>query len=97
MTHDDGVPKEHVTEDEALQRNIMEFDAKSDWLERHHSAKWVIFHDASFVDAFDTFDTAAREAVKRFGKGPYLIRQVGHQATMRIPASVAYRPVHAVS
>lgn len=97
MTHDDGVPKEHATEDEALQRNIMEFNAKSDWLEQHHSAKWVVFHDASFVDAFDTFDTAAREAVKRFGTGPYLIRQVGQRAAMRIPASVAYRPVHAAS
>lgn len=95
MTHDD--PEGHVTKDEALQRNIMEFNAKSDWLEQYHGEKWVIFHDAAFVDAFDTFDTAAREAVRRFGAGPFLIRQVGHRATMRIPASVAFRPVHAAS
>ena len=94
MTDDD--PKD-ATKDEALQRNIREFNAKSEWLERTHSTKWVIFHDACFVDAFDTFDTAAREAVRRFGTGPYLIRQVGRQATMRVPASVAFRPVHAAS
>ncbi|MCY3814297.1 MAG: hypothetical protein OXH15_21155 [Gammaproteobacteria bacterium] len=94
MRHDD--PKD-ATRGEALQRNIREFNAQSDWLEQHHNAKWVIFHDASFVDAFDTFDTAAREAVGRFGTGPYLIRQVGRQVTMRIPASVAFRPDHAVS
>ena len=95
MAHDD--PMRHATPDGALQRNIREFNAKLDWLERHHRAKWVIFRDASFVDAFDTFDTAAREAIKRFGTGPYLIRQVGRQSTMRIPASVAFRPADAVS
>lgn len=66
MTHDDGVPRERVTEDEALQRNIMEFNAKSDWLEQHHSAKWVIFHDASFIDAFDTFDTTEDNLTKHY-------------------------------
>ena len=95
MRHDG--PEEHVIKEEALQRNIREFNAKAAWLEKHHSAKWVIFHDASFVDAFDTFDTAAREAVRRFGTGPYLIRQVGRQAKMRVPASVAFRPAHAAS
>ena len=87
--------RKRVTEDEALQRNIEAFDAKIRWLEKHHSAKWVIFQDGSFVDAFDTFDTAAREAIGKFGAGPYLIRQVGGRRSMRVPASVAYRPVYA--
>jgi len=41
-------------------------------LEEHHMGKWVVFHDCVLVDAFDTLDNAANEAVRRFGRGPYL-------------------------
>ena len=83
--------------DDALLREMEAFDKKADWLLEHHSGKFVIFHDATFVDSFDTFDAAAREAIRRFGRGPYLIRQVGDPREFPMPASVAYRPVRAVS
>lgn len=89
--------QEQVTKEEALRTNIESFEAAAHWLVEHHNTKWVIFHDATFVDAFDTFDTAAREAISRFGAGPYLIRQVGQRPLVRTPASVAFRPVHAPS
>ena len=38
---------------------------------------------------YDSFDDAATDAVKKYGRGPYLIRQVGEQPTA-LPASVAY-------
>ena len=46
-------------------------------LEAQYLHKLVVFHDAELIDAFDSLDDAAHEAVYRFGQGPYLIRQVG--------------------
>ncbi len=80
--------------DTALQVEIATYDAMKDDLEAHHKDKWVVFHDDEFIGAFDTFDTAAAEAVRRFGVGPYLIRQVG-APPLTLPASVMYRPEHA--
>jgi hypothetical protein len=61
----------------ALETEIHAFEDKREELERHHKGKFVVFHSDEFVGAFDTFDAAASEAVRRFGHGPYLIRQVG--------------------
>ena len=61
----------------ALETEIAAFTAMKAKPEEHHSGKWVVFHGETFVDAFDSFETAAREAVRRFGAGPYLIRQAG--------------------
>ena len=63
-------------------------------LNEHHKDKWVVFHDKDFIGAFDTLENAAAEAVRRFGRGPYLIRQVGAPRSAP-PVSVMYRPIHA--
>lgn len=52
--------------------------------------KWAVFHDGILVNTFDTFDAASNEAVSRFGRGPYLIRQVG-APDFAMPASVMFR------
>jgi ABC-type uncharacterized transport system ATPase subunit len=62
-------------------------------LESSSLGKWVLVYDEKLVGTFDTFDVAAKEAVRRFGRGPYLIRQVGASA-VTLPASVLYHPVH---
>jgi len=64
-----------------------------DTLEKHHMGKFVVIYDGEFINAFDTFDNAAKEAVGRFKSGPYLIRQVGSERVMPMPASVAFRSV----
>ena len=80
-----------------LQENIKAFEAMLTTLEEHHLHKYVVFHEGAFIGAYDTFRTAAREAVRRFGSGPYLIRQVGAARSMPMPASVAFQPHHAPS
>jgi len=60
-----------------LEPEIRAYEAKREELERHHKGKFVIFHGEDFIGAFDTLDAAAAEAVRLFGRGPYLIRQVG--------------------
>ena len=75
-----------------LDRELEAFENMKVDLETHHLGKWVVVHDGELVGAFDTLDTAATEAVRRFGRGPYLIRQVGAPPAS-LPASVLYQPI----
>ena len=77
-----------------LNREIAEYTNRKDELEANHNGKWVVFHDDEFVGSFDTLDEAAVAAAKRFGLGPYLIRQVGAPAP-RLSSSVLYRRIDA--
>jgi len=75
-----------------LDREIAAFDALKPTLEMHHLGKFVVIKDGKLAGAFDTLDTAAVFAVSRYGRGPYLIRQVG-APPVHLPASVLYRPI----
>lgn len=74
-----------------LEKEIMAFERLSPELEAHHHGKWVVIRDEVLVGAFDTLDAAAEEAVTRFGRGPYLIRQVGAPA-FAVPVAVMTWP-----
>jgi hypothetical protein len=76
-----------------LDVEISAYDSMREKLEAEHMGKWVLLHDRQLVGVYDSFDAAAEEAVKRFGGGPYLIRQVGAQQ-VTLPASVMYQPAH---
>ena len=73
---------------------IAAFDAMRDKLEKEHMGKWVVIRDKALTGVYDTFEAAAQDAVSKFGRGPYLIRQVG-APPVTLPASVMYYPVHA--
>ena len=59
------------------EQEIPAYDHMRDDLEANHMGKWVVVRNAERVGIYDTFEEAAASAVKRFGRGPYLIRQVG--------------------
>ena len=65
------------------------FKRMRDELEAKFKGKWALIYKSDLIATFDTFDEAAQSAVARFGRGPFLIRQVGAPETM-IPASLAY-------
>ena len=77
-----------------VQANIAAFESSKADLESTHMGKWVVFHDTKLVDIYDSFEAAASEAVKAFGRGPYLIRQIG-AAPVALPASIMFRQVYA--
>lgn len=77
-----------------LDENIAVYDAIRERLEQEYFGKWVVFHDLEFVGSYDEFEDAAEVAITRFGRGPYLIRQVGQQP-IRLPASLLYGRVYA--
>ena len=52
----------------------------------------MVVHDEELVDTYEDFEDAAEDAIRRFGRGPYLIRRVG-AGPVTLPASALYRPI----
>ena len=77
-----------------LAREIATFESMQPDLEGAQAGKWALVYGDKLVGTFDSFDSAANTAVTRFGRGPYLIRQIGAQP-MIMPASVMYTYPHA--
>ena len=78
-----------------LSKQIAAYEEMRDYLETDHFGEWVVFHDEELVGFYDSFEDAANDAVRRFGRGPYLIRRVG-AGPITLPASIQYRPVNLV-
>jgi hypothetical protein len=76
-----------------LRDEIAAYEAMRGDLETTKLGKWALVHDRKLIDTFDSFDKAAQEAIKKFGRGPYLIRQIGAPPAT-LPASVLYHPTH---
>ena len=74
-----------------LEAEISAYEEMEKELEAKHTGKWVVFHDRKLISLYDSFEAAAEDAVRRFGRGPYLIRSVGAPPVV-MPASVMYRP-----
>ena len=69
--------------------NIAAYEAMRSDLEAGHPGDLVLVHDRQLIGTYPTFNDAAQEAVARFGRGPYLIREIG-APPVRLPASVMY-------
>ena len=79
-----------------LKKEIAAYENMRSDLETEHLGEWALIHDEELIGTYESFVVAADEAVQRFGRGPYLIREIGAPPTT-LPASVLYRPVHAGS
>jgi hypothetical protein len=73
---------------------IEAFEKMRSALEAKHMGKWVLVKDRELIGLFEDFEAAAEEAVQRFGRGPYLIRQIG-APSVTLPASVMFPLQHA--
>ena len=65
------------------------YDKLRSELETTAKGKWALIRNTDFVGTYDSFELAAQEAVRRFGRGPYLIREIG-APDVTLPASVVY-------
>ena len=73
---------------------ISAYEAMRQNLEATEIGKWALVHHGELIGIYDSFESAAGEAVRQFGRGPYLIRQVGAPPVV-LPASLMYHPDHA--
>lgn len=71
-----------------LEKEIRAYEARQQELESHYKGKFVIFHGEDFIGAFDSLNAAAEEAVRCFGRGPYLIRQIGEPPNVLPPSLI---------
>lgn len=72
-----------------LKEEIAAYEKMCNDLEIDHFGKWVIVCNKELAGTYDSFELAAEDAVKRFGRGPYLIRKVG-ASPITLPTSVLY-------
>jgi hypothetical protein len=72
-----------------LDKEIAAYNLMKPELNQSSSGKWVVFYDCALQGTYEDFDSAAADAIRRFGRGPYLIRQVG-EGEIVLPASVVY-------
>lgn len=79
-----------------LGEDIVAFERMRADLEGKHLGKWAVFYKGKFQAVFADFDAAASEALDRFGKGPYLIRQIGAPAAVQLPGGMIFTPAHAL-
>lgn len=77
-----------------LKKQIAAYEAMRNDLELERFGEWVVFHDEKLVGTYETFEAAANAAIRRFGRGPYLIRKVG-AGPLTLPHYVQYRSAHA--
>ncbi len=78
-----------------LKREMAAYEKIRNDLELEHFGKWAVVHDEELVGVYDDFEVAADNAVRRYGRGPYLIRRIGGTRAITLPASIQYRPVYA--
>jgi hypothetical protein len=62
-------------------------------LEAQHHGKWVVIRGGDLASVHQDFEAAAEDAVQHFGRGPYLIRQVGVPRDFQ-PAAFIYSSSH---
>lgn len=78
-----------------LDIEIAAYEGMQSDLEADHWGEWAVFYGGELQGTFWDFQKAANAAVTQFGRGPYLIRQVGAPQEIHLPASLLYRPVYA--
>ena len=77
-----------------LDDDIVAYEAIRGELEADHTGEWVLLYDRRLIALYPSFEEAAAEAVEKFARGPYLIRQVGAPPVV-LPASLMYHSLDA--
>jgi len=63
-----------------LEKEIHAYEERREELERQHNGKYVVFSGDTLIGIFDNLDSASQAAIEKYGRGPYLIRQIGESA-----------------
>ncbi len=59
-----------------LKTEMEAYESMRPKLESMYANEWAVVRGSELIGVYPEFSDAAREARKRFGRGPYLIRQV---------------------
>ena len=70
-----------------IAEEIAAYEKIRDDLEAKQLNEWVVIYKGELIGTYHDFQEAAADAIERFGRGPYLIRQVGVEHVIRTPFS----------
>jgi len=73
----------------AIQPEIDAFKTMQTKLEAEHMGEWILMRNGQIIGFFQSFELAAAEGLRQFGRGPYLVREIGAEP-IRLPVSVIY-------
>lgn len=76
-----------------LSENIDAYEEVRNSLEADQRGRYVVFYDGGMRGDFPDFNEAMNFACQRWGRGPYLVRQVGRPPFV-LPASIQYRRIY---
>ena len=68
---------DHQNEILQIEKEKIAYEAMQEELEANHWGEWVLVYSMKLIGTYESFHDAAEVAVERFGRGPYLIKQVG--------------------
>ena len=74
---------------DVIDREIAVYEAMRLDLEKNHWGKWVVLHNGKLAGTYASFEGAADDAMQRFSRGSYLIREVG-EGPITLPALALY-------
>ena len=60
----------------ALHEELSAYNSISEDLASSSAGKWVLIHNCRLIDLFNSWERATTAANERFGRGPYLVRQI---------------------
>jgi hypothetical protein len=72
-----------------IKDEIAAFETMQAQLETQHMGEWVLMRDQKLIGFFPSFEQAAAEGLRLFGRGPYLVREIGAEP-IRLPVSVIH-------
>ena len=73
-----------------LSQDIAAYERMRDKLESEHHGRWAVVHDEELIDTYGSFETAADDAVRRFGRGPYLMKLAAGRPSCRRLSSTGH-------
>jgi len=72
-----------------IQDEIAAYEAIQARLEAEHMGEWILMRDLKVLGFFPSFEIAAEEGLRRFGRSSYLVREIGAEP-IRLPVSVIH-------
>lgn len=72
-----------------IEDEIAAFETMQAQLEADHMGEWILMKDRRKIGLFSSFEEAAAEGLRLFGRATYLVREIGAEP-IRLPVSVIY-------
>lgn len=73
----------------SIQDEIEAFNKMQSKLEAEHMGEWILMRNRQILGFFESFEKAAAEGLRLFGRESYLVREIGAEP-FRLPVSVIH-------